>query len=83
MYQKVSDPEFVHKHREARGKAVFVMKDEHGGVAACFIDDGCFVLYLEDSDSGELKPTAWWFKEAAQALSDYLDATQRNDTPQV
>lgn len=43
------------------------LADEHGGRAQITIDDGCFVLLLEQPN-GLYKPTCWWFQEAVDAV---------------
>ena len=42
---------------------------EFGYKAQITVEHNCYVLYLQQED-GSYKPTAYWFKEAVQALRE-------------
>jgi hypothetical protein len=47
---------------------ICTLADEYGGRAQIIEDDHCLVLFLLRNESGRYRSTAWWFKEAVEAV---------------
>jgi len=46
---------------------VATLAAKHGGRAQICVDDHCYILRLNQKD-GRYSDTAWWFREAVEAL---------------
>ena len=57
---------------------VATLADEYGGRAQIGVDDGCYVLYLQQ-ENGKYKKTAWIFPEAHEVLKDLPDLKEAGD----
>jgi len=57
---------------KGKGKPLVTLEDEYGGQSVIGIDDHCFVLYNGANDR-EFKSVKHWYKEAAEALHDFID----------
>jgi len=44
------------------------LADEFGGRAQIIVDDQCYVLLLKQHQAENYNHTAWWFKEAVEAI---------------
>jgi len=66
VVQPLPDAE-IEWHSGPHDHPLVTLADDHGGRAQITRDDGCFVLLLEQTN-GQYKPTAWWFREAVEAL---------------
>ena len=53
--------------------ALVVLEDEYGGQSVISRDDHCFVLLNgSDNDTCKFRMTHHWYKEAAQALVQFI-----------
>lgn len=54
---------------ETQGEDVATLQDDFGAIAHISIDDGCWLLTVDD------KPSAWWFPEAIEVVTKLYDST--------
>jgi hypothetical protein len=73
MYKKVTTQRTARLENGENIKPVATMKNEYGGVAHVWIDDGCYVLGLESPTTKAVLPTHYIFPEAL-ALMQTLPA---------
>jgi len=66
MLQEKPDEKIIMDNDEI-AHPVATLADEYGGRAQVVVDDHCYVLHLKQED-GRYKHTAWWFREAVEAL---------------
>lgn len=78
MYKVVSKGNtFLDKHGN-NTTAVLTLKDSYGGIVHIAVDDGCYVLYLENiSSKGQASMYHWWFPAAVSALKTLPDNARK------
>lgn len=54
---------------ETQGEDVATLRDDFGAIAHISIDDGCWLLIVND------QPSAWWFPEAMEVVANLHDST--------
>lgn len=67
MYQQIETESAIIMESNSIVTPVASLRDECGGICHIIVDDGCYVLCIENED-GFCKPTSHIFKEAFKIL---------------